>query len=38
MVAIQRRLDQSVQRTLRWIFALLGGMAVIAFAAWVVFG
>lgn len=38
MVAIQRRLDQSVQRTLRWIFVLLGGLAIIAFAAWVAFG
>ncbi len=38
MVAIQRRLDQSVQRTLRLIFALLGGMLLLAFGAWVVYG
>lgn len=38
MVAIQRRLDQSVQRTLRWIFALLGGMVLTTFVAWVLYG
>jgi signal transduction histidine kinase len=38
MVAIQRRLDQSVQRTLRLIFALLGGMLLLVFVAWVVYG
>lgn len=38
MVAIQRRLDQSVQRTLQLIFALLGGLMLVVFVAWVAYG
>lgn len=38
MVAIQRSLDQSVQRTLRLVFVLMGGVVLAAFVAALAYG
>lgn len=38
MVALQRSLDQSVDRVLRHVFTLMGGAVALAFAAWFIHG